>query len=90
MRQAIVTKWHGPTNYSGSRIKAKAAAGSITVPWDYALNVADNHTAAARALVEKLEWAGVWSGGGMPSGDGYVFVDASGAEPFTGTPAPRA
>lgn len=82
MRQAIVTKWFGPTNSRGSRVKAKAAAGSITVSWDYGLNVADNHAAAARALADKLGWPGAWVGGGTPGEDGYVFVDTRAGDTF--------
>lgn len=72
--QAIVTRWLAPTNYRPSRIKASAAAGSLTVPWDHSIGVDGNHLAAARALAERQGWAGRWIGGGMPSGDGDVFV----------------
>lgn len=87
MRQAIVTKFIGPTDHRGSRVKATAAAGSITVNWSYNLNTDQNHTHAARKLVEKLGWtrenaegyAGIWKGGGLPdeSGNVYVFAEAS-------------
>lgn len=75
MRQAIVTKFHGQTNTRGSRITARAEAGSVTVDYDHALNAGDNHLAAARRLAEKLDWQGDWFGGGLPSG-GYCFVCA--------------
>lgn len=78
MRQAIITKFMGPTNSRGARVKATADAGSITVGWDYALNIEGNHTAAAKALAMKLGWAGHWHGGGLP-GSGYAFVLASDA-----------
>lgn len=55
-RQAIVTKFIGPTNYKGSRVKATADAGSITLHWDDALNSEDNHERAALALVLKFGW----------------------------------
>lgn len=74
MRQAIVTKYLGPTNHRGSRVKATAQAGSITVSWDHALSVEDNHKAAARALVTRWGWDGDWHGGATPDGGGYVFV----------------
>jgi hypothetical protein len=38
--QAIETKYMGPTNTRGSRIKATAAAGSVMVPFDYQLQTA--------------------------------------------------
>lgn len=56
MRQAIVTRYIGPTNSMGPRVRAKAQAGSIMVPWDHAIDVDDNHTAAAEALADKFGW----------------------------------
>lgn len=82
MRQAIVTKYLGPTNHRGSRIKATCEAGSITVPYDHALSGEGNHCAAAHALIRQLGWGdgvapltGTPShvGGGLPGG-GYCFV----------------
>lgn len=74
IRQAIVTKFIGPSNSKGSRVKAKAAAGSITLHWDHSLSVADNDAKAAKALAEKFGWKGHWVAGGMPDGTGSVFV----------------
>lgn len=76
MRQAIVTRFLGPTDYRGARVKASADAGSVTLSWDDSLDVADNHRAAALALVAKLEWSGEWIGGSMPvtSSHAYCFV----------------
>jgi hypothetical protein len=34
MRQAIVTRYLGATDYRGARVKATAYAGSVTLPWD--------------------------------------------------------
>lgn len=73
MRQAIHTQWLGPTNFRGSRVKAKADAGSITIGWDHALNIDQNHAAAAVALADKLGWNHRWVGGSI-HGSGYVFV----------------
>jgi hypothetical protein len=75
MRQAIVTKFHGPTNHRGARVKATADAGSITLPWDHALGVEGNHRAAAEALAKKYGWPLDMFGGGLP-GSGYAFVYA--------------
>ena len=36
--QAIVTKYHGATNFKGSRISATAEAGRIYLSWDDSLN----------------------------------------------------
>jgi hypothetical protein len=73
MRQAIVTRFRGPTNHRGARIRALCDAGSITVSWDYSLGVAENHLAAAKALARKLGWPEDVEGGSLP-GAGYAFV----------------
>lgn len=80
MRQAIETKFLGPTNVRGSRIKATAQAGSVTVPYDHALNSEANHTAAAVALCAKFGWKGTIMGGGKADGRGNVFVFVDGDE----------
>ena len=54
--QAITTKYIGPTNSRGARVKATCDAGTITISWDHALNTEGNHDAAALALVRKLGW----------------------------------
>jgi hypothetical protein len=76
MRQAITTKYLGPTNSRGSRIKATAAAGPITIPYDYAGNADSRHAKAAKALALKLGWSGLWVAGGLPSEDGNVYVNS--------------
>ena len=73
MRQAIVTKFHGPTNHRGARVKATADAGSVTVEWNHALCIEANHRAAALALASRYGWPLDMIGGGLP-GKGYVFV----------------
>ncbi len=75
--QAIQTRYLGPTNYRSSRIKAFAAAGSVTVTYDHGLNLDENHAAAAYALREKLDWANKhypsMTQGVLPCGD-HVHV----------------
>jgi hypothetical protein len=79
--QAITTKYFGPTNTRGARIKASCPAGSVSVPYDDELNTEEMHTAAFKVLVAKLGWTtpsyGNWFIGGTQAG--YVFV-ASGRE----------
>lgn len=73
--QAIETRYIGPTNFRGSRVKASAQAGSITIGWDDALNVDENHDAAAVALVRKLGWEpATLASGGLPSGKGNCYA----------------
>jgi len=84
--QAITTKYIGPTNTRGSRIKASAAAGSITISYDDSLNTEHAHTKAAMALVNKFGWPGTYYIGGMPNDKGYVFVSGeSNTVAFTST-----
>lgn len=48
----ILTKYLGPTNTRGSRVKATTGSGaSITIPWDHELDADQNHAAAAMALI---------------------------------------
>ncbi len=77
--QAIETKYLGATNAKGGRIKATAWAGSITLPYDYALDAQGNHKAAADALITKLGWTGTFAQGGNVKGNGYYFVNVEGA-----------
>ena len=67
--QAIKTRYLGPTNFKGSRIKATAQAGSVTVSYDHALNLDENHAAAARVLMERLDWGYSIRSGVLPDGD---------------------
>lgn len=76
-RQAIVTRYIGPSNVRGSRIKATCAAKSITRGYDSALNVDENHEAVALELQNLLGWTGkdygTLQGGCMKNGD-YCWV----------------
>lgn len=78
IRQAITTKYIGPTNFKGSRVKAiwRNPSGGLTVTlnWDYALNSEENHRAAAEALMAKYGWDKKYDAyqGGLDSG--YAFV----------------
>jgi hypothetical protein len=81
--QAVITKYLGPTNSRGTRIKAISWSGSATVGYDYSLNSGDNHKAAAQAICDNLNSApnviedGSWTieaGAEMPDGRGYAFI----------------
>ncbi len=71
-RQAIRTRYLGPTNFRGARIRASAEAGSVTVAWDYALNVSDNHACAVLRLQSVLGWSEAFRGGQF--GSDYYWV----------------
>jgi hypothetical protein len=74
---SIHTKYLGPTNARGSRIKAYTTSGfSATIPYDYSLSDVDLHFKAVKALIAHhyLDW----STNGMRYGDssdgkGYTF-----------------
>lgn len=77
--QAIRTKFHGATNYRGSRITATSYAGKLTLPWNHDLDAIQNHRAAAEALTAKLAkdndmWDRPLIQGSLS--DSYVFVFA--------------
>jgi hypothetical protein len=75
MYQSIETKFFGPTNFKGTRVQAKACAGTIYHNWDYALSPCENHEAAAKALASKLDWGySQLVGGGNAASTGYNFV----------------
>lgn len=76
MRQAIITKYVGPTDTRGSRIRCTANAGSRTFDWDHALDPEDNHRVAALSYASELGWLARNSihGGSMPNSEGYAFV----------------
>jgi len=61
--QAITTKFFGPTNTLGSRIKATCWLTSIIVSFDHSANTEENHTAAIEALVCKLNNDRIVKGG---------------------------
>ncbi len=72
--QAIVTRYLSATDHKGSRVKAIADAGSVTLPWDHALNAERNMHAAAYALAMKFNWleGRKLVGGSMPVSSGYT------------------
>ena len=72
MRQAILVKYHGPTNASSARWSARAQAGRRVYDQDYSLDADGNAEAAALAYAKVLDWRGEWAGGALPNGD-YVF-----------------
>lgn len=79
MRQAITTRYAGPTDHRGARVIVRSQAKRISVSWNDALDVAANHERAALILVAQLGWAGHWAGGALPDGTGYCFVNAQGS-----------
>ena len=83
MRQAIQTRYLGPTDHRGSRVKAFCQAGNVTIPWDDALDINLNHHRAFKALADKLGWKDRWHVGALPDNSGNVYVLSS--APFLDT-----
>lgn len=74
--QSITTKFLGPTNSRGSRIRATTASGkSLTIPYCHESGH-QSHAKAALALARKLSWEGTLIEGWAK--DGMVFVFESG------------
>lgn len=89
--QAIITKYHGPTDTKGSRYSAECDRGRIMIGADDALSPEGNHEAARNALIDRFvredaerygtqrnPWEGPWVSGGLPSG-GVAHVNLFGA-----------
>jgi hypothetical protein len=73
-RQAIVTRYIGPTDHRGARISARAYGGRVTVPYDYGSR--EPHDDAALALMAKMGWDETHDlvEGVAPDGWGNVYV----------------
>jgi len=71
--KAIITKYMGPTDFKGSRIKAHDDEGhSVTIGYPYELSGEAVYKEAAVALCKKMGWPCELLGGGTKNG--YVFV----------------
>jgi hypothetical protein len=71
--KAIRTKYHGPTNFKGSRISASDEDGNrVSIPYPHELSGEAVHRKAADALCIKMHWTGEMIGGALK--DGYAFV----------------
>jgi hypothetical protein len=73
MRQAILTRYLGPTNKLGARVVAKTEGKRIVLFWDYTLDGEGNYHRAAKLLAGHLGWTGRLVGGSLP-GCQHAFV----------------
>lgn len=77
--KAIVTKYHGPTNFKGSRITASDEDGNrTTISYPHELSGEAVHRKAAEALCEKMGWGRTLIGGSLKNGYVFVFADGLG------------
>ena len=78
--QAITTKFLGPTDTKGARIKASTGEGSMTVAYEYdADNSEARHRRAAQLLAERRGWMVPGDGrrlvgGWLGKGEGWAFI----------------
>lgn len=70
--KSIITTYHGPTDFKGSRIKA--TDGDNTVWVSYNNGSSDPHRDAALKLCRKLNWKGKLICGGTKTGKVFVFL----------------
>jgi hypothetical protein len=77
---AIVTKFHGPTNHRNSRVSAKWHGHRVSVEWNHDLDTTENHAAAVRELCKvadlphRLE-SMTLAPAGLPNGQGYAWAN---------------
>lgn len=72
---AIETKYLGPTDYRGSRIKAYTVNGqSLTISYPHELSGEACHRKAAEELREKAGWSGELVSGSTKGGYAFVFI----------------
>jgi hypothetical protein len=72
--KAITTKFHGPTNFRGSRVSATDSDGNrVFVDYSQTANSEAAHAEAAIALVKKMNWGPCTLIAGATK-TGYVFV----------------
>lgn len=75
--KAICTKFMGPTNHQGARIKASDMDGNtITIAYPHDGGADVRHRAAAIALCQKMGWQGRMIEGSTKTGSVFVFVSS--------------
>ena len=74
--QTITTKYHGPTDTRGSRIKATASGSKLFMYYgiDNSKSIEENHRDAAQALADGHGWKGRMIGGDTKAGKVWVFA----------------
>tara|TARA_B100001123_G_scaffold357448_1_gene411677 strand:- start:431 stop:706 length:276 start_codon:yes stop_codon:yes gene_type:complete len=82
-RGALRTRYHGPTNYRGSRIIVTHPVNGkrYTYDWNYALDVSENHAAAAQEYLDKFhDHSDQIDGPGLCFDDDYFWAWKHGEE----------
>ena len=82
-RGALRTRYHGPTNFKGSRIIVTHTLKDrrYTYHWNYALDVSENHAAAAQEYLDKFhDHSDQIDGPGLCFDDDYFWAWKHGEE----------
>lgn len=81
MAKSIFTKYIGPTDHRGSRVKAADRDGnSIIISYDVSVSSDEAHDKAFLALINKMGWHGEYVAGYL--GKGRVYVDTTTSSTF--------
>lgn len=75
--QTIKTTFLPATNTKGPRIKASSYAGSLTIPYDHALNSEEAHAKAAIMFAKKKDWKGELVSGSDEKHYYFNFVNST-------------
>lgn len=75
--KTISTKYLSATATKPSRVKATEydSQKSVTLSYDYGVDLNENHKAVATALMRKLGWEGRMIGGHTDTGMAFLFED---------------
>lgn len=77
--QAIITKYHSPTNTRGARVSATCDSKRIFVSYPHELSGEKLHAYALKELCRAMGgkcWEGQYIGGDLPGNQGMVWVSA--------------
>ena len=77
----ITTKFLGPTNNRGARIKASCAGESVTISYPYEVSGVDCHLRAVMELAKKVDFTGEMIIEGTDCG--YMFISTAGVMKVT-------
>ena len=69
----IETKYYGPTNTKGARIRAKCDNATRWFNWNYELTAGENHVKTAIWLADSLNWGTEVVTGSMNGNYYHVF-----------------
>ena len=75
MMKTIVCKYHGPTNFLGSRIIVSDGDNRKTYSWRCELNANKNYMDVCFEFCLAMNWKGTLQGGHTKDGAVFCFID---------------